>query len=107
MKTASFSCLAPLLVLAMPSAAFAEDDSLRLWVQGAHDVSDVYGGCVIAAGAIFVAPVGERQNLQFDLGASDASDDYAETCFSVTPAGATASGLPQFAAKGGLKDVGW
>lgn len=84
----------------------AGNDSLRLSLQGVHDVSDVHGGYVIAASATYAAPVGERVNLQFDLGASYASDDYAETYFSVTPAGAVASGLPQFAAKGGLKDVG-
>ncbi|WDA39642.1 MipA/OmpV family protein [Erythrobacter sp. BLCC-B19] len=84
----------------------AGNDSLRLAVQGVHDVSDVHGGFVVTASATYAAPVGERLNLLFDLGASYASDDYAETYFAVTPAGAAASGLPQFAAKGGLKDVG-
>lgn len=83
-----------------------ENDNLRIGVQGVHDVSDVHGGFVITAGATYTAPVGERLNLMFDLGASYANDDYAETYFSVTPAGSLASGLPAFAAKGGFKDVG-
>ncbi|MFO6448026.1 MipA/OmpV family protein [Erythrobacter sp. NE805] len=84
----------------------AGNDNLRLAVQGVHDVSDVHGGYVVTASATYAAPVGERLNLLFDLGASYASDDYAETYFSVTPASSSASGLPQFTAKGGLKDVG-
>ena len=84
----------------------AGNDSLRLAVQGVHDVSDVHGGYVVTASATYAAPVGERLNLLFDLGASYASDDYAETYFSVTPAGAAASGLATFNAGGGLKDVG-
>lgn len=80
--------------------------TLRLSMQGVHDVSDVYGGYVITAGATYATPVGERLNFLFDLGASYASDDYAETYFSVTQAGAAASGLAAFKAGGGLKDVG-
>lgn len=82
------------------------NDNLRLGLQGVHDVSDVHGGFVITASATYSAPVGERLNLMFDLGASYANDDYAETYFSVTPASSLASGLPAFNAKGGLKDVG-
>jgi outer membrane scaffolding protein for murein synthesis (MipA/OmpV family) len=82
------------------------NDTVRLGVQGVHDVSDVHGGFVVTASGTYTAPVGERLNLMFDLGASYANDDYAETYFAVTPAGSLASGLPAFNAKGGLKDVG-
>ncbi|MCL9998940.1 MAG: MipA/OmpV family protein [Erythrobacter sp.] len=82
------------------------NDALRIGVQGVQDVSDVHDGFVITASATYTAPVGKRLTLMFDLGASYASDDYAETYFSVTPAGALASGLATFDAEGGLKDVG-
>lgn len=82
------------------------NDALRLGVQGVHDVSDVHGGFVISANATYTAPVGKRLTLMFDLGASYASDDYAETYFTVTPAGNLTSGLATFNANGGLKDVG-
>ncbi len=82
------------------------NDKLRLGVQGVHDVSDVHGGFVVTASATYTAPVGERLTLMFDLGASYANDDYAETYFSVSPDGSLASGLAAFDAKGGLKDVG-
>jgi outer membrane scaffolding protein for murein synthesis (MipA/OmpV family) len=82
------------------------NDNLRLAVNGVHDVSDVHGGFVITAGATYTAPVGDRFRLMIDVGASYASDDYAETYFSVTPEGSVVSGLPAFAAKGGIKDLG-
>jgi MipA family protein len=82
------------------------NDNIRFGVQGVHDVSDVHGGFVITANATYSATVGERLNLMFDLGASYANDDYAETYFSVTPAGSLAIGLAAFNAEGGLKDVG-
>lgn len=82
------------------------NDRLRLGVQGVQDVSNVHDGFVITANATYTAPVGDRLTLIFDLGASYASDDYAETYFSVTPAGTLASGLAAFKAQGGLKDVG-
>jgi MipA family protein len=82
------------------------NDNIRFGVQGVHDVSDVHGGFVITANATYSAPVGERLNLMFDLGAIYANDDYAETYFSVTPTGSLASGLAAFNAEGGLKDVG-
>lgn len=82
------------------------NDTVRLGVQGVHDVSDVHDGFVITANATYTAPVGERLTLMVDLGASYASDDYAATYFTVTPTGSLASGLAAFDAQGGLKDVG-
>lgn len=82
------------------------NDTLRLGVAGVHDVSDVHDGFVVTGSATYTAPVGKRITLMFDLGASYASDNYARTYFSVTPAGTLASGLAAFNAEGGLKDVG-
>jgi outer membrane scaffolding protein for murein synthesis (MipA/OmpV family) len=84
----------------------AGNDTLRVGVQGVQDVSDVHDGFVITGNATYTAPIGKRLTLMFDLGASYASDDYAETYFSVTPAGTLASGLATFNAEGGFKDVG-
>ncbi len=82
------------------------NDAVRIGVQGVHDVSDVHDGFVITASASYTAPVGKRLTLMGEIGASYADDNYAETYFSVTPAGSLASGLAAFDAKGGLKDVG-
>lgn len=86
--------------------AVAGNDTLRLGLQGVQDVSDVHDGFVITGSATYTAPVGKRLTLMFDLGASYASDDYAGTYFSVSPASTLASGLATFNAEGGLKDVG-
>lgn len=88
------------------SFAAGGNDSIRIAVQGVHDVSDVHGGFLISANASYTAAVGERLSLIVDLGATYASDDYADTYFSVSPAGSLTSGLPSFTAKGGLKDAG-
>jgi outer membrane protein len=82
------------------------NDSLRLGVQGVHDVADVHDGFVITASAAYTAPVGERLMLIGEIGASYADDNYAATYFSITPAGSLLSGLAAFNAEGGLKDVG-
>jgi outer membrane protein len=82
------------------------NDNLRLGVQGVHDVSDVHDGFVISASAAYTAPIGDRLTLIGEIGASYANDNYAQTYFSVTPAGSLLSGLGSFDAEGGLKDVG-
>lgn len=84
----------------------AGNDTLRLGVQGVHDVSNVHDGFVITANATYTAPAGKRLTLMVDVGASYASDDYADTYFDVTPAGTLASRLTTFNCEGGLKDVG-
>lgn len=82
------------------------NDTVRFGVQGVQDVSDVHDGFAITANGTYTAPVGKRLVLMFDLGASHANDDYAQTYFTVTPSGSLASGLAAFDAQGGLKDVG-
>lgn len=84
----------------------ADTHKLRLGVQGVHDVSNVHDGLVVSANATYSTTVGERLSVMVDVGASYASDDYAATYYSITPAGSVASGLTAFNAKGGLKDVG-
>ncbi len=93
-------------VFAAYSVPIAETDSIRFAVQGVHDISDVHDGFILTAGASYMAAVGERTTIAFDLGASFADDDYAATYFSVRPAAPMPRRLPGYAAKGGLKDAG-
>lgn len=79
---------------------------VRLQVQAAHDVTDVYGGWISAASAGYATPLGDRWMIAGDLVARVVSDDYAATYFSVDPADAARSGLAPFSAGGGLNDVG-
>jgi len=79
---------------------------LRFAVQAVQDVSDVHNGWVATASLGYQVALSSRFDLGLEASASYASDEYAATYFSVTPAGALASGLPVFNADGGFKDVG-
>ncbi len=83
-----------------------EGDSLRLSLQATRDVSDVHKGWVGEAALGYRLPVGTKFALNTQASLRFADDKYARTYFSVTSAGAAASGLTAFTAKGGLKDVG-
>lgn len=78
-------------------------------VLGARVGADVLGAFEGAAwtGSVSYAGAASRTSF-FALSASVSgfSDDYADTLFSVDAAGATASGLPVYAAGGGMQDVG-
>lgn len=79
---------------------------LRLAVQAVHDVSQVHNGWVLTASAGYARRLGDKWRVTADASVSGASDDYARRYFSVSPIGATASGLNAFTARGGIKDVG-
>jgi MipA family protein len=70
-----------------------------------EDVSDVYDSWQANISAGYSAPISDKWRIGGEISASIVSDDYADTYFSVTPAGSTASGLRVFKAEGGLKDV--
>lgn len=91
---------------AAASFAVGENGRARFAVQAVHDVSNVHDGWVATASARYSHQFGKRFTVGAEATASYADDKYAQTYYSVTPVGALASGLPQFAAKGGLKDVG-
>ena len=81
------------------------NDRVRLAVQGVHGVSGVHKGWLSTASAGYVWSVSPKFSLAGDMTATYASAEYARKYFSVTSAGAIASGLPTFNAKSGFKDV--
>lgn len=81
-------------------------DRIRLAVQGVQDVSEVHKGWLSTASAGYVWAVSPKISLAGNVTATYASAEYARNYFSVTSAGAIASGLPMFNAKSGIKDVG-
>ena len=92
---------------AVKTASLIKDgDELRFSVQGTHDVSNVHKGWVGEAAVKYRLPVGRKLAVSTQVAMRFADDSYARTYFSVTPVGATASGLAPFGAKGGIKDVG-
>ncbi len=91
---------------AAASLAVGDNGRARLSVQAVHDVSNVHDGWIATASAGYSHQIGKRFTLAAEATASYADDKYARTYYSVMPAGTLASGLPVYAAKGGLKDVG-
>lgn len=78
---------------------------LRLAVEGVHDVAQVHNGWLGTATIGYAQTLGSKWRLSADAAITGASGDYARRYFSITPAGAAASGLPTYMAKGGIKDV--
>lgn len=83
-----------------------DGDALQLRLQGLRDVSDVHDGWIGQVALSYRLPVSAKLQLTSEVSAQFADDSYARTYFSVAPAASLASGLPSYAAQGGLKDVG-
>lgn len=83
-----------------------DSGKVRLAVQAVQDVSSVHSGWLGQASASYALQASPRLSLSASASASYASGEYAQTYYSVTAAGAAASGLPRFDADAGLKDIG-
>lgn len=81
-------------------------DRLGVRVEYVTDVADVHGGYVISPSLEFQTPLSTSFFVGASLSADFANDEYADTYFSVTPAGTAASGLSTFNADGGYKSWG-
>lgn len=66
------------------------------------DVGDTYNGFNGSVYSRYWRPVSQKIDLGISGYLRYGSEDFSETYFGVTPAGATASGLPIFSADGGL-----
>ncbi|WP_221560106.1 MipA/OmpV family protein [Qipengyuania qiaonensis] len=87
-------------------SVLADGDEVKLRLEAKSDVSDVHDGWLADATLSYRLPLGDRLMVVADTSVRFADDEYAGTYFTVTAAGAAASGLPQFQAEGGIKDVG-
>lgn len=87
-------------------SVLAEGDQLRGSVQMTRDVSGVYKGWIGQAAIDYRLPVSSSFSLSAQASLRFAGDKYARTYFSVSQAGAAASGLAAYTAKGGVKDFG-
>jgi outer membrane scaffolding protein for murein synthesis (MipA/OmpV family) len=81
-------------------------DQLSLGVDLRWDVSGHGGGMIVSPGASYLTPLSRGDAAGLALVANITDDRYADYNFSVSPAGAAASGLPAYQAGGGLKDIG-
>jgi MipA family protein len=81
-----------------------EYDSLGFRLSWQKDVTDTHDSTILTPAVEYSTPLSERTYVQLGLQMERVGDGYARTYFSVTPAGAVASGLPAYAADGGWKN---
>lgn len=80
-------------------------DSLSFVVSYQQDLTDVHDSHIIRPQITYTRPLDLKTAVRFGVGAEIVGAGYARTYFGVTPAGAGASGLPEYRLGGGLKDV--
>lgn len=80
-------------------------DAWTLSANATHGVTGGHDGWLVTPAVRYSIPFGDRWRVNAIASSAYASEDYNETFFSVTPAGAAASGLPVYSADGGWKDV--
>jgi outer membrane protein len=81
-------------------------DPVKISATGAGDVSNSYDGGMIELAADWKAKLSNAWQLTSGIASTWAGDEYMQTYFGVSAGGALASGLPQFGASSGFKDVG-
>ncbi len=70
-----------------------------------YDVGDTHDGYLVSAGARYFRPVTRPLTLSIGATVTYGSDDYMQTYFGVDSDNAARSGLSEFSASGGLRDV--
>lgn len=83
-----------------------ESDELSFEIEFLSDVGGEHDGTTISFGPGYSFSPTERWRLGVDLSATYASGNYNDTFFSVDANNAARSGLSQYDADGGIKDVG-
>ncbi|MCR9179374.1 MAG: MipA/OmpV family protein [Erythrobacteraceae bacterium] len=81
-------------------------DSLTVSANVRWDVLGAHEGRVIEPGVTYATPIGRGMLVQVGATAEIIDDNFADYYFSVSPAQSAASGLPVFAADGGLNRIG-
>ena len=78
-----------------------DHDSLTLSADVQWDVNGAYKGMTWSPAVSYVTPVNKAVLVMLTVSAHHADGDYARYYYSVSPAQSTASGLPEYRAKGG------
>ncbi|HEX6742105.1 MAG TPA: MipA/OmpV family protein [Sphingomicrobium sp.] len=79
-------------------------DTLALRVDVLHDVGNAHESTTVSPNLDFSTPLSTTTYASASVGAEFVSNKFADYYYSVTPAGALASGLPVFDADGGMKN---
>lgn len=81
-------------------------DALTFSADVRWDISGHGGGQVVSTSVSYFSPVSQAAAVGLSVAADIVDTQYANHQFGVTAAGSTASGLPLYTARGGLKNVG-
>ena len=82
--------------------------NLNRWtflLQGGYDVADGHEGWLVTAGALYKHPINQCLDLSLGAVSNYASDKYMNAYFKIDPDNAARSGLREFSADAGIKDV--
>lgn len=79
-------------------------DKLSVAVSYRKGVTGAHGGGIVQPTIIYFTPVSSRAAISFIASAERAERKYASAYFDVDAAGAIASGLPEYSARGGWKN---
>jgi outer membrane protein len=79
-------------------------DRMSVGTDVRWDISGKGGGRVIAPGLTYFTPVSKGQVVGGRVGAEFVDRKYAQYNYGIGPTGSAASGLPQYVARGGLKE---
>lgn len=80
-------------------------DGLSAGVSARWDISGKGSGMVVTPSATYLLPVSRAQAFALLVSAQFVDDRYADYNYSISPAGASASGLPAYRAKGGFQEA--
>ncbi len=81
-------------------------DTLSLGIEALRDVAGAHKGASIAPSVSYSTPLSKAAFVNLSVSSQFSDDRFNRYYFSIDAAGAAASGLPVFAAKGGLNSVG-
>ena len=87
-------------------SVLTEYDSASLSAQFLSDISDTHEGTTIKLSAGYDRWINKQLSLGASISTTYASDDYNDAFFSIDADNASRSGLNQYDADGGFKDIG-
>ncbi len=76
-------------------------------IEVIHGLNSGHGGTTVEGAFRFVRPLSNKFTLVSSVSLTWASSDYQQAFFSISPAESLRSGLPEFQANAGLKDIGF
>lgn len=87
------------------NALLSQSDIFEISAELMADVSGVHDGVTGSIGAGYMVALTERLRVGTEVSVGFASDGYMDTYFGVNKAGALRSGLAEYSASGGIKDI--